>query len=205
MIIRNTLIITTLIVSGCAGAPEKPDLKAAALAEQARITELQARAEEEEEARKKQELLKKQQELEKLEAMRKQNPKLKKKLTQWEKSHSGRLVVTLLDELLFDVDKSDLKSEAKRDIKILAKFLKRHRNLKISVEGYTDNKGNRQHNLGLSERRATSVKFALMEHGIASTRIRAKGLGESRPVANNSKRTGRKKNRRVEIIIHRAN
>ncbi len=203
MIIRKTLIITTLIVSGCAGAPEKPDLKAAALAEQARITELQVRAEEEE-ARKKQELLKKQQELEKLEAMRKQNPKLKKKLTKWEKSHSGRLVVTLLDELLFDVDKSDLKSEAKRDIKILAKFLKRHPNLKISVEGYTDNKGNRQHNLGLSERRATSVKFALMEHGIASTRITAKGLGESRPVASNRKRAGRKKNRRVEIIIHRA-
>ena len=198
MIIRNTIIITTLILNGCAGAPEKPDLKAAALAEQARITELQARVEEEE-------TRKKQQELEKLEAMRKQNPKLKKKLTQWEKSHSGRLVVTLLDELLFDVDKSDLKSEAKRDIKILAKFLKRHPNLKISVEGYTDNKGNRQHNFGLSERRATSVKFSLMEHGIASTRIRAKGLGESRPVASNSKRAGRKKNRRVEIIIHRAN
>ena len=204
MIIRNTIIITTLILNGCAGAPEKPDLKAAALAEQARITELQARAEEKED-RKKQELLKKQQELEKLEAMRKQNPKLKKKLTKWEKSHSGRLVVTLLDELLFDVDKSDLKSEAKRDIKILAKFLKRHPNLKISVEGYTDNKGNRQHNLGLSERRATSVKFSLMEHGIASTRIKAKGLGENRPVASNRKRAGRKKNRRVEIIIHRAN
>lgn len=205
MIIRNTIIITTLILNGCASAPEKPDLKAAALAEQARITELQARAEEEEEARKKQELLKKQQELEKLEAMRKQNPKLKNKLTKWEKTHNGRLVVILSDELLFDVDKSDLKSEAKRDIKILAKFLKRHPNLKVSVEGYTDNKGNRQHNLGLSERRATSVKFSLMEHGIASTRITAKGLGESRPVASNRKRAGRKKNRRVEIIIHRAN
>ncbi len=204
MIIRNTIIITALILNGCAGAPEKPDLKAVALAEQARITELQARAEEEE-ASKKQELLKKQQELEKLEAMRKQNPKLKNKLAKWEKSHSGRLVVTLLDELLFDVDKSDLKSEAKRDIKILAKFLKRHSNLKISVEGYTDNKGNRQHNLGLSERRATSVKFSLMEHGIASTRITAKGLGESNPVASNRKRAGRKKNRRVEIIIYREN
>jgi len=204
MRIRNTIIITTLILNGCAGAPEKPDLKAKAeaaalAAEHARITELQARATEEEEARKKQE------ELAKLEAIRKQNPKLKKKLAKWEKSHSGRLVVTLLDELLFDVDKSDLKSEAKRDIKILAKFLKRHPNLKISVEGYTDNKGNRQHNLGLSERRATSVKFSLMEHGIASTRITAKGLGESRPVASNRKRAGRKKNRRVEIIIHRAN
>jgi outer membrane protein OmpA-like peptidoglycan-associated protein len=44
-----------------------------------------------------------------------------------------------------------------------------------------------------------------MEHGIASTRIRAKGLGESRPVASNRKLAGRKKNRRVEIIIHRAN
>ena len=205
MIIKNTIIITILILNGCAGAPEKKDLKAEALAEQARITQLQARAAEEEETRKKQELLKKQQELEKLEAMRKQNPKLKNKLTKWEKSHSGRLVVTLLDELLFDVDKSDLKSEAKRDIKILAKFLKRHPNLKVSVEGYTDNKGNRQHNLGLSERRATSVKFSLMEHGIASTRITAKGLGESRPVASNRKRAGRKKNRRVEIIIHRAN
>ncbi|WP_069471636.1 OmpA family protein [Candidatus Marithrix sp. Canyon 246] len=197
MIIRNTIIITTLILNGCAGAPEKPDLKAEAeaaalAAEQARITELQARAAvEEEEARKKQ------QKLAKLEAMRKQNPKLKKKLAKWEKSHSGRLVVTLLDELLFDVDK--------RDIKILAKFLKQHPNLKISVEGYTDNKGNRQHNFGLSERRATSVKFSLMEHGIASTRITAKGLGESRPVASNRKRAGRKKNRRVEIIIHRAN
>jgi outer membrane protein OmpA-like peptidoglycan-associated protein len=188
MIIKNTIIITILILNGCAGAPEKKDLKAEVLAEQARITQLQARAAEEEEVRKKQELLKKQQQqqLEKLEAMRKQNPKLEKKLAKWEKTtYNGRLVVTL-----FDVDK--------RDIKILAKFIKQHPNLKISVEGYTDNKGNRQHNLGLSERRATSVKFSLMEHGIASTRITAKGLGESRPIASN-------KNRRVEIIIHRAN
>jgi OOP family OmpA-OmpF porin len=204
-LIKNSIIITTLIVTGCASAPEKPDLKAeaeAAAAEQARIAKLQARAEKEkaeEEARKKQ------QELEKLEAMRKKNPKLKKKLAKWEKSHSGRLVVTLLDELLFDIDKSDLKSEAKRDIKILAKFLKKYPHLKVSVEGHTDNRGNSQHNLGLSERRATSVKFALMEHDIASTRITVKGFGESRPIASNNKRSGRKKNRRVEIIIHRAN
>jgi OOP family OmpA-OmpF porin len=174
MIIKNTIIITILILNGCAGAPEKPDLKAAALAE----AELETRA-------KKEEAVQKQQELKKLEIISKKTPKLKKKLAKWEKTYNGRLVVTL-----FDVDK--------RDIKILAKFIKQHPNLKISVEGHTDNKGNRQHNLGLSERRATSVKFSLMEHGIASTRITAKGLGESRPISSN-------KNRRVEIIIHRAN
>lgn len=144
----------------------------------------------------------KEREMQRLAEVRKKfNPKLQKKLAQWNKKNVGRLVVTLLNHVSFDIDKSELQPEAIRDIKIVAKFLKRQPKLNVSIEGHTDNKGSRQHNLGLSERRATAVKFALMKQGISSKRIQAKGFGESRSVASNRKRAGRRKNRRVELII----
>jgi outer membrane protein OmpA-like peptidoglycan-associated protein len=83
-------------------------------------------------------------------------------------------------------------------------FLKQHPYIKISVESHTDNVGTHTHNLGLSERRATSVKFALMNYGITSKRITVKGVGETRPIGSNHTQQGRQKNRRVEIIVFRS-
>ncbi len=125
------------------------------------------------------------------------NLQLQRKLAQWQKT--GQLVITLDD--IFEIGKTDLSAQTQHDLETIAAYLKKHPQLKVSVEGHTDNTGTLQHNLGLSERQATSIKFALMEHGISSKRILVKGLGATRPVASNSTDNGRQKNRRVEIVI----
>ena len=73
----------------------------------------------------------------------------------------------------------------------------------ITVEGHTDSYGSDEKNLQLSEERAVAVKAYMMANmNIDSTRINAKGLGETYPIANNETPEGRSKNRRIEIIIH---
>jgi outer membrane protein OmpA-like peptidoglycan-associated protein len=71
--------------------------------------------------------------------------------------------------------------------------------LKLRVEGHTDNVGAAAANQSLSERRAQSVKAWLVSHGIAEDRLSIKGFGDTRPVADNSTDEGKTKNRRVEL------
>jgi outer membrane protein OmpA-like peptidoglycan-associated protein len=125
------------------------------------------------------------------------NRQLQQKLAQWQKT--GRLVITLNN--LFEFGKTDLSAQTQHDLSIIAAFVKKHPQLKISVEAHTDNTGTYQHNLGLSERQATSVKFFLIKHGISSKRILVKGFGATVPIASNSTNNGRQKNRRVELMI----
>jgi len=129
------------------------------------------------------------------------NPQLEKQLNNWQQRQMGSLTITLNE--VFENDHTDLSQTAQSDIKTLAAFLKQHPYFRISIEGHTDNAGIHTHNLGLSERRATSVKFALMNDGITSKRITVKGFGETRPIGSNRTQQGRQKNRRVEIIIFR--
>jgi len=125
---------------------------------------------------------------------------LQTRLAQWFTGTNGYLAVTLEDDL-FETEQTELNSKATAHIKTLASFLNQHQQLWIRIEGHTDNKSSHQHNLGVSERRATSVKFALMRQGISSKRIVVKGYGTTRTIANNNTEAGRKKNRRVEVII----
>jgi outer membrane protein OmpA-like peptidoglycan-associated protein len=69
------------------------------------------------------------------------------------------------------------------------------------VEGHTDSQGTDAHNLDLSQRRAESVRAALLARGYDASRVQAVGIGEARPVADNNTAEGRANNRRVEIII----
>ena len=71
----------------------------------------------------------------------------------------------------------------------------------VKVEGHTDARGDETYNIGLSERRATAVREALLERGIEAQRIRTIGLGEGYPVASNDTQAGMQQNRRVEIVI----
>ncbi len=125
---------------------------------------------------------------------------LQSRLAQWFTGNQGYLAVTLEDDL-FETEQTELNSKATAHIKTLASFLNQHPQLWIRIEGHTDNRSSHQHNLGVSERRATSVKFALMQQGISSKRIVVKGYGATRTIANNNTEAGRKKNRRVEVII----
>jgi len=113
------------------------------------------------------------------------------------------LVVTLGD-LLFATGKSELRGGAARNLSKLAAFLDENKDRSVMIEGYTDSVGSEDYNMGLSQRRADSVKAYLVNAGIASSRLLAAGKGEASPVAGNDTASGRQQNRRVEVIIANA-
>lgn len=160
---------------------------------EAREQEISAKAQEVEMAH--QELVAKQAEIQKLED---QIAKLQGRETE-------RGLVVTLDDVLFETGKADLLSGARRNIETVAAFLHqndtRNDTRNVLVEGHTDNRGTQKYNLGLSQRRADTVRFALIRQGITSNRILARGFGESQPIASNSTASGRQQNRRVEITI----
>jgi len=83
----------------------------------------------------------------------------------------------------------------------LATFMRRFPSTKVEIGGYTDNQGTVERNTLLSQKRADSVKIALMKAGVEPERITAKGYGPSKPVADNKTAEGRKQNRRVMAEI----
>jgi len=109
--------------------------------------------------------------------------------------------ITFDSGLLFDIDKSDLRSEAKTNLQSLAKILNKYPDTDILVEGDTDNTGSEDYNLKLSERRAQSVANYLMGLGVPGSRISNVGLGKSNPIASNDTDYDRQQNRRVEVAI----
>ena len=103
--------------------------------------------------------------------------------------------------ILFETGKSDLKPESRPVLKEIASTLKEHDDLKVLIEGHTDNVGNAASNLTLSEARAAAVKDALVtDFGIEEDRITTQGFGDSKPAQPNTTPEGRAQNRRVEIV-----
>ena len=83
----------------------------------------------------------------------------------------------------------------------LADFLGEYPDRSIAIEGHTDSVGTEAFNFTLSQRRAAAVQTFLANQGVAQSRMRAVGKGESSPIASNDSSTGRQQNRRVEVII----
>ena len=103
--------------------------------------------------------------------------------------------------ILFATGKADLQPESRPVLKEIASTLKDHADLKILIEGHTDNVGSSASNLTLSDARAAAVKAALVaDFGVDGSRITTKGLGDTKPTVPNSAATGRAQNRRVEIV-----
>lgn len=100
----------------------------------------------------------------------------------------------------FETGKSDIRPESQKIVNQIADMLKRNPDLKISIEGHTDNVGSDESNQKLSEERAQSVLNALVALGIDSSRLKSKGWGASKPIADNRTEEGRAKNRRVELV-----
>jgi outer membrane protein OmpA-like peptidoglycan-associated protein len=107
----------------------------------------------------------------------------------------------VLRSVHFDFDKATLKPDAKPILDEAVQVLKQEGSVDIVVEGHTDSVGTDQYNLGLSRRRAETVRTYLVDHGIARSRITADGMGESKPVASNDTADGRAQNRRVELHV----
>jgi len=108
-------------------------------------------------------------------------------------------------DVLFQFGKSDLQPNGMRNINTLAEYLVQNPDRKVIVEGYTDSVGSAAFNQTLSERRAESVRNALVRKGVDPTRIVAQGYGKEYPVASNATDSGRAQNRRVEVTISNDN
>ncbi|MEB0039579.1 MULTISPECIES: OmpA family protein [unclassified Pseudomonas] len=118
---------------------------------------------------------------------------------------TARGTLVTFGDVLFDVNKAELKSSGMMDVNKLAQFLQQNPDRKVVVEGYTDSSGSTSYNQSLSERRADSVRTALVKMGVDPTRIVAQGYGKEYPVADNSSNSGRAQNRRVEVTISNDN
>jgi flagellar motor protein MotB len=103
--------------------------------------------------------------------------------------------------ILFEIGKADLKPESRPVLKEIAATLQKYPELKILIEGHTDNTGTAAGNLTLSDARAAAVKAALVaDFAIAADRITTRGMGDTQPAAPNTTATGRAQNRRVEVV-----
>ena len=132
------------------------------------------------------------------EAMNKLN-ELQSQMIQVTKSARG--IILSMSDILFAVNKADLKADLKTSLAKVAGILSVYQQFNVSIEGNTDNTGSEEHNMKLSQQRADNVKAFLVEQGIAEDRLTAKGLGMTMPVADNSTKEGRQKNRRVDLVI----
>ena len=105
------------------------------------------------------------------------------------------------DRLLFETGSARLTATSKEQVDNIAAILKAYPAVDIKLGGYTDNVGDAAANLKLSSDRATTVKSALVDRGIAAGRLAAEGYGDAHPVADNSTPAGREQNRRIAIRV----
>jgi outer membrane protein OmpA-like peptidoglycan-associated protein len=127
--------------------------------------------------------------------------KLESQIKELQAVKSERGLVITLGDVLFDTNKSELRSGALFTIDKLVAFLAEYPDRKVMIEGFTDSRGAEDYNQRLSELRAQAVRDTLVAKGIDSERIVTRGYGEAFPVASNETAEGRQRNRRVEVII----
>ncbi len=106
-----------------------------------------------------------------------------------------------LNNIFFDFDKAILKPESFPELNRIVDLMNDKNTMEVEIAGHTDSTGPEQYNVGLSERRASSVMRYLTQKGIGQDRVKVVFFGEARPIESNDTREGRKKNRRVEFKI----
>jgi outer membrane protein OmpA-like peptidoglycan-associated protein len=114
---------------------------------------------------------------------------------------SARGLIVSMSDVLFDSGKYSLKPGARKKLAKVAGILLAYPGLNIEVGGYTDNVGGDEMNQTLSESRASSVRDYLVQQGVATNSVSAKGFGNTLPVASNDNSAGRQQNRRVELLV----
>ncbi len=107
----------------------------------------------------------------------------------------------VLKNIFFDFDKATLRPESTNELDRLVNLLTENPTIKIELSAHTDSKGSDEYNMKLSQRRAESVVNYLINKGISSDRLIAKGYGETKPIDTNDTEEGRQNNRRVEFKI----
>jgi len=122
-------------------------------------------------------------------------------LSDLQAKQTERGYVITFNDVLFNVDRAELSAEGMRVAQKLADILNQDAKGIVMVEGFTDSTGTASHNLELSQRRAESVRNALIGMGISDQRIATHGYGQAYPVASNDSAGNRQLNRRVEIVL----
>lgn len=106
------------------------------------------------------------------------------------------LVANVGDRVFFDFDSFAIKPRARGTLERQASWLRSHPNITVTIEGHCDERGTREYNLGLGQRRAEAIKKYLMALGVAENRLATISYGKERPVALGSNDTSWSQNRR---------
>jgi len=106
-----------------------------------------------------------------------------------------------LHDINFKTNDYSLTEESQQIIQLFVEFLNENPKVKVEIQGHTDNIGDDNSNLKLSEQRAKSVYDSVIAQGVSADRVKYKGYGESRPIADNKTEAGRAKNRRTVFVI----
>ncbi|MGL6131645.1 MAG: OmpA family protein [Fusobacteriaceae bacterium] len=116
----------------------------------------------------------------------------------------NNLILTMEENVLFDLNQSQVKNRIKPALNSLSRALKENPDIRIKIDGYTCNLGSENHNLELSLNRSKSIKEYMMLRGVTPNNVTVEGYGESAPKTMNDTEEHRAQNRRVEFIISRA-
>ena len=114
------------------------------------------------------------------------------------------LIVTMPQDILFDLDSASLRPDLRSDLRALGANLQQYGDTTVDVVGHTDNTGSAAYNDQLSARRAQAVAQVLVSSGVSPSRLNAYGRGSRVPEVSNATPEGRAQNRRVEIVIRPA-
>ena len=116
----------------------------------------------------------------------------------------ARGTIVSLADILFDFNKATLRREVEFALVRVATILNQFPEMRVQIEGHTDNVGTEEYNLDLSQRRSQAVQDFLVSQQVAAERMSSAGFGMTRPVADNATAEGRQKNRRVDLVIEEA-
>ena len=111
------------------------------------------------------------------------------------------LVVNVGDRVFFDFDKFNLKADARKTLEKQAAWLKANPSVRVTVEGHCDERGTREYNLALGERRANAAKDYLVSLGVNPGRLKTISYGKERPVAMGSNEAAWAQNRRAVTVV----
>lgn len=114
------------------------------------------------------------------------------------------LVVNVGDRVFFAFDRFDLDQSARATLEKQAAWMKTYQAVTVTIEGHADERGTREYNIGLGERRANSAKDYLVALGVNPNRIRTISYGEERPVALGSNEDAWSQNRRAVTVVGNA-
>jgi peptidoglycan-associated lipoprotein len=107
----------------------------------------------------------------------------------------------LLGDVFFDLDRAELRAEARERLARNAEWLKSHPEFQVTIEGHCDDRGTNEYNLALGERRASSARDYLVSLGVAAARVRILSYGEERPVCTQQSESCWAQNRRAHFLV----